>query len=413
MVAPITGPFVVTDHVSGTGPGTRFSEKTGYRQLTPHTIVLPYSMAYAYASGGTVKGSPQPFPIDMSAANDTGGEGCSCSGSPPRQFEFLTDQAVNLARAKFMGNLHESALMGVNLAERAQAAAMINRRLSQMAELLKLCYSAARGKPRAWAEIKDLFNQLRIPNLKQRVSGIRRGWRQSSKSLADLWLEFHFGWEPMVKDVQAAIDLLDTAVPTAHLRMHSRAVSGSYSVGYKWSDDEYFKAEYQGRVRATVFGSFEVTNMDLYRAQRLGLTNPFVLGWELIPFSFLVDWFTTVGEYLEQFDGTLGLTLNNVGYSTKLRTRCHGVRASYGSGWATTWTLESEGCYFNRYTTLPSVTLGLRPPKRMSVERGATAVSLLTQFLGRDTAHVAPVKALTRREHTAIYKNWLEVSFTP
>lgn len=411
MVAPIVGPINVNNHVYGTGPGTRFLSKKQYRQSKPYDLTLPYSMSYAYAISGTVKGTPREFPTDMSATSDTGGQGCCCSGSPPSQFAYITSQAVNLARAKFMGNLHDTALMGVNIAERVQATTMISRRTLQLLELSKLIAAAALGKPKAWVQIFESLNQFRLPALKKRIERIRKDWRQSSKSMADLWLEFHFGWEPLVNDVHAAIALLDTPVPTATFREHSRALTAAYTIGRNFSSREWYKAEYRARARATVFGAFAVTNMDLYRAQRMGLTNPFVLGLELIPFSFIVGWFTTLSEYLEQFDGTLGLRLINVGYSTKLVTSCNGAKAGYGADWATTWTLQSEGCYFNRFAVLPSVTLGLRPPKRLSVARGATAVSLLVQQLQRPSFQ-KPIVEMSQKERRASL-NWTAMPFTP
>lgn len=412
MVAPITGPTTIKNHVTGTGPGTRFDERVKYSQTKPHTLDLPYKRVLAYAYAGSRKGSPQPFPLDMSATNDSAGGGCCCSGSPPSQFAVLKTQATNLARAKFMGNLHESAMAGVNIAERVQAANMIKLRCGQLLELAKLVAGAALGKPKAWIKIYDQLSQFHPSALKKRIRGIRRDWRYSSKSIADLWLEFHFGWEPLVSDVHAAIDLLDKPVPTEHFTSHSRYVEGAYTVGKTYSSREYFKARYQGRARATVWGSFEVTNLDLYRAQRMGLTNPFVLGWELIPFSFVVDWFANVGEYLESFDGTLGLRLVSAGYSTTLKTSCDATRASYGAGWATTWTLQSEGVYFDRYTSLPSVTFGLRPAKALSVERGATAIALLTQRFGKTPTVSKPVAEMTSAERRS-WLTWTAMPFTP
>lgn len=231
--------------------------------------------------------------------------------------------------------------------------------------------------------------------------------------MASLWLEFHFGWEPIVKDVIAAYELFDKPVPTAFMHAHSRRVDGSYSTGRYWSDREYLKASYVGNARATVFGEFEVSNLDLYRAQRLGLTNPLTLGCELIPFSFVLGWISTLEEYLAQFDGTLGLTLKNVGYSTRLKTSCEGVKASYGSGWATVWTMNSRGVYFTRTLGLPSVKLGLRPPARLSLIRAATAISLLVQMLGKRSIQ-RPVDSpqgyvMSAKEKRATYIVWPDV----
>lgn len=208
-------------------------------------------------------------------------------------------------------------------------------------------------------------------------------------SPADLWLEIHFGWVPLVEDVQNAIAILDSPIPNGHITVRSRNVGHSYTVGRTLSSKEYHRAVYRGYARATVFGEFSVSNLNTYRAQRMGLTNPFAVAWELVPFSFVVDWFTTVGSWISQWDETLGINLLNAGYSYKVTVDCDGVRASYkpttweGPGWSCVWTARSKAVYFTRNTGNPGVPLGMKPSARLSLARGATAIALLVQQLRR------------------------------
>jgi hypothetical protein len=39
----------------------------------------------------------------------------------------------------------------------------------------------------------------------------------------------------------------------------------------------------------------------------LGLTNPLAIAWELVPFSFVLDWLVPVGTWLQSLDATLGV----------------------------------------------------------------------------------------------------------
>jgi hypothetical protein len=59
----------------------------------------------------------------------------------------------------------------------------------------------------------------------------------------------------------------------------------------------------------------------------LGLTNPALVGWELVPFSFVVDWFTPIGSWLESltaFEGynvvakSLSYTYSSIAYGEYL-----------------------------------------------------------------------------------------------
>jgi hypothetical protein len=49
--------------------------------------------------------------------------------------------------------------------------------------------------------------------------------------------------------------------------------------------------------------------------KKLGITNPALLAWELLPYSFVVDWFLPIGNYISSLDATLGLEFK-FGYMT-------------------------------------------------------------------------------------------------
>jgi hypothetical protein len=51
---------------------------------------------------------------------------------------------------------------------------------------------------------------------------------------------------------------------------------------------------------------YKMDNPLLAQAANLGLTNPAALAWELVPFSFVADWFVPVGDYLNCLDAALG-----------------------------------------------------------------------------------------------------------
>jgi hypothetical protein len=51
---------------------------------------------------------------------------------------------------------------------------------------------------------------------------------------------------------------------------------------------------------------YEESGSGLQTLQQLGITNPVGLIWELIPYSFIVDWFVPIGDYLSSLDRFLG-----------------------------------------------------------------------------------------------------------
>lgn len=58
-----------------------------------------------------------------------------------------------------------------------------------------------------------------------------------------------------------------------------------------------------------------VTNPFLYDLDAFGLVNPLDLAWELIPFSFVVDWFVSIGPWLRSLSLPIGMSFST-GYRT-------------------------------------------------------------------------------------------------
>jgi hypothetical protein len=121
-----------------------------------------------------------------------------------------------------------------------------------------------------------------------------------------------------------------------------------------------------------------VSNPNLYLASQLGFVNPAAIAWELVPFSFVVDWFVNVGEFLNNFTDLWGLTVTDP-YTSIL---CTGVGQFSGlwnsdPGYSVTYT----NVYCSRSTSLSGAALRVRPWKGVSPVRAATAISLLVQQL--------------------------------
>jgi hypothetical protein len=61
--------------------------------------------------------------------------------------------------------------------------------------------------------------------------------------------------------------------------------------------------------------SYRVDDQRLQGLSKLGFVDPKSLIWELLPYSFVVDYFTGFGKYLENLTASLGLTFIG-GYKT-------------------------------------------------------------------------------------------------
>lgn len=116
-----------------------------------------------------------------------------------------------------------------------------------------------------------------------------------------------------------------------------------------------------------------VKDATLKSLAQCGISNPLLLGWELIPYSFVVDWLFPVGEYLSALDALNGTSDLCVVTSVDQRWRC--VASAHGG----------SHTYTNREYSRQGVVTGLAMPKLgYQPSKSLTAVlnglALLSQF---------------------------------
>lgn len=393
MVTPITTVTKREEPGSLTGtPGQTYRYTVGRRQTLPidKTMVLPYTLikaVFAYGQTDAVMAKFYPnrkgWPDNFWVGSGTGAPQCVVAHSLFAQPTIETDKkrAVNIARDKFISKMGDSAMLAVNLAERRQAMEMCVTRLGQVTT--------------AYRDFRHIFTSGFTPreihgylshhyygpaSLKRRAKEMMEGWRGTGHKLGSLWLEYHFGWEPLVKDIFTAVDILLTIPQEISIKEKSKWLSNDFVLSSKTAYVT-MRGEFKSRSRAIVFADFLVNNVEQFRATQLGLTNPAAWAWELIPFSFLVDWFVSVGDALAQLDQFHGITLKNAGYSTITKVTGFGRSSiSYQGERGECWAI-SAGTEFQRFNTFPYASIGLRPWKDISPVRGLTAIALLLQVL--------------------------------
>jgi hypothetical protein len=152
------------------------------------------------------------------------------------------------------------------------------------------------------------------------------------KAVANAWLEYSFGWAPLVGDT---VNLANAAAATIAGSARNRRVSGETEYitnstedgsGYTWADDNV--AGTTARKRSVTIQScryYGALRWDTGEAgqftSQFGLTMdswvPSI--WELIPWSFAIDYFTGIGDFLSSITFPLGKFLY-YGRSRKVKT---------------------------------------------------------------------------------------------
>ena len=138
-----------------------------------------------------------------------------------------------------------------------------------------------------------------------------RNWKQlgkmtSWKRIPAKYLELCYGWTPLLSDVYGTAEHL--AYRSALGYPLSLRVTGKAMGGKSWSQlvpgVEFTQATWSGQTTESCQVSFtyDVPSSFLREFTSLGLTNPATIAWELVPYSFVLDWFLPIGSWLDLLD---------------------------------------------------------------------------------------------------------------
>jgi len=190
------------------------------------------------------------------------------------------------------------------------------------------------------AELKETRGLIKstaeiTTNLLKDALFLKRDWNSSRyrkdvvKHLSDAWLQYSFAISPTVGDID---QLLKTVTTSLTARDHTTHVTGgsrlnwssevgspvTYNAAYalKWKASQLFM-QHSLTYKYTAGLSFDVQNSNDYSsARQFGLTLGDVVpaAYELFPFSWVMDYFTTMGDFLDDaFVSSAGNTI----YCTK------------------------------------------------------------------------------------------------
>lgn len=332
----IKGPF----SRSASSP-LKLVSKTWYTQSRPRLERLPYDMREAHPTTKIL-----------------GGLNRADNSFPPSAFGS-TAPAMDKCYDKLKEKIGAASQMAVNLLERQQALDMISARA---VSILQSARRIRRG---------DFRGLIPKGVIKRKGREKRFSPKGTTKNLSDSWLEYHFGWEPLIGDIGAAVEILQGGVPpvTCKARASYKNVSLQGNPGYYWT---LWINDYQAKVQ--MITEVSVSDPNLWLANQLGFVNPLVIAWELVPFSFVVDWFTNVGSFLSQYSDFYGLSLSRPA-TTTLET----VSRTW-SNWRDEY-CGIDSVQMRRVAGITKPPLLIRPRKRLSITRAATAVALLNGFL--------------------------------
>lgn len=119
------------------------------------------------------------------------------------------------------------------------------------------------------------------------------------KKITDLWMQYRYAIMPVVYSVQDAMDLYEKS---KDIYKTSRA-GGNHSISSdarptKQNEDNFLYDQVHESYRISATGKARYSLASLRFTDQISV-NPFVTAWELIPYSFVVDWFLNVGDWVQ------------------------------------------------------------------------------------------------------------------
>lgn len=210
----------------------------------------------------------------------------------------------NRAYARFRDDMRSGrASIGTFVAELPEAFGMITARA---AWLTQGYHALKRGN------FKEFCRHLSV-----RPHPDHRGTKWSApKDAASLWLEYWLGWAPAVADLYDAAkavtreDFSGRAKGRAHRPVY--AVYKSAGTGSPTPTD---RSEYTGHHYVRLEADWRMVNPNAALLDDLGLANPASIAFDLIPFSFIANWFGNLSQIMDAWTDGIGMQFSN-GFNT-------------------------------------------------------------------------------------------------
>lgn len=192
------------------------------------------------------------------------------------------------AYARFRGKIYSGgAALGITLATAGQSRDMVLRRVKTLQ-----------------TESSTLLSDV----LRSKSKG---------RDASGLILETFFGWIPLYSDIHAsASTVIQKAVPPVYVRGSS---TQQWSKEIQAESSPFLETSiWQGSVTRTFAGTVAVTNPNLWLQERAGLLNYAAVAWDLVPWSFMVNAFSTTGAIINSLTDYAGLSFG--GFTDTIKT---------------------------------------------------------------------------------------------
>lgn len=205
------------------------------------------------------------------------------------------------------------------------------------------------------------------------------------------YLVYTYGVAPLIGDLYNSVEELALRLGFPLRKRYFAASQGLAKASQTTTDsgmEKKIDARMSSSKRVTAYVEFDVEN-----ASRFTAGNILEVGWEVIPYSFVVDWVFSVGDYLSSIDALRAVSNMNVSTVTKVKYN-HNVKLKYTNAHGTTYSNHNGAYIFESHKrdvshTIPLPSLPSYKPSR-SYKTIVNGLMLLWQTFANGNGNCKP-----------------------
>jgi len=199
-------------------------------------------------------------------------------------------------------------------------------------------------------------------------------------NISNRWLQYQYGVRPLMADIYGSVEALATKIRTGmylyvRVSKQTMAFGSSYKSRNTYGPDTNvigLMSSYT-QTRNKYVARYKIQDAALKQLTQIGITNPLLLAWEIVPYSFVFDWIIPVGDFLSSLDALNGTSDLRIIKSRKFTQVSKGE--VYGATtvrtftrterWAPTDVLPMPGLVYRPSQSLKAVVNGLALLKQL------------------------------------------------
>lgn len=245
------------------------------------------------------------------------------------------------------------------------------------------------------------YKAMRRGNFKRAAREL--GINEPTSKTRNSWLAYRYGWMPLLGDVASAAEAAASVLynkpeeqrvlcrgpkeeNSSVARLSASNTQYLHGTGLNSSSRDVHKLE---RTETKAWLKVRCKSRALMRLEQFGLANPLALAWELVPFSFVADWFVGIGDYLNAQTALLGLEVMDGGTSTLSTRRISSQRLTPAATGTQKWTgLEPSYTVESRKYTRAYWSGGVPAPEidiNLNLKRILDSAALIHAVFGRNS----------------------------